>query len=312
MSQAALSKRLQTTPDSSQRRDIALQLLSATHKRQYLDEALRVLKREAITELLDSSHRDGLRQKAIYYFEHNDRDKAGMLRESITRLLVHIGHPDDLDIYLQGVETYYRQPVNDVAQNLRAVALVGLVTIDETLGLAYATKLLGEDDTSQLNCEPAMTAVDILSSRGRHLPIYQFLLLSGEAFIHQAKGEVVGKALESLGADFPLRLYQPLAEHFVALDVPIVSMGVVNYVIDNRIAALYSLLETLIENTNQYELHQFTLIMMAASRNEELTQMLYRLAKFATQKTLKHYIEAVDVSYSEERDAILGMLHKRL
>ena len=89
-------------------------------------------------------------------------NKAGMLREGITRLLVHIEHPEDADLYKLGVETYYFQPIDDVAQNLRAVALAGLAPIDLSLACIYATRYLGEPFTSVFNCEPAMTAIDVL------------------------------------------------------------------------------------------------------------------------------------------------------
>ena len=87
-----------------------------------------------------------------------------MLREVLTRLLVHIKHPDDADIYKLGVATYHLQPVDDVAQNLRAVALAGLAPIDPPLACLYAARLLGERHTSVFNCEPAMTAIDVLAA----------------------------------------------------------------------------------------------------------------------------------------------------
>ena len=115
------------------RRDSALQLLERTNSRQYLDECLRTLESSKVISTLDESHRPILREKCLYYYEDGRRDKAGILRESITRLLVHIEHPDDLDIYQLGVDTYYLQPVDDVAQNLRAVSLAGMAPIDPAL-----------------------------------------------------------------------------------------------------------------------------------------------------------------------------------
>ena len=44
------------------------------------------------------------------------------------------------------------QPVDDVAQNLRAVALAGLAPIDPPLACLYAARFLGEPYTSVFNC----------------------------------------------------------------------------------------------------------------------------------------------------------------
>ena len=122
-SQAELHLDLRSATIAEARRDIALQLLARTNSRQYLDECLRALNAEAVRATLDESHREILRDKCLGYFAESKRDKAGLLREGLTRLLVYIEHPDDADIYKLGVETYYLQPVDDVAQNLRAVAL---------------------------------------------------------------------------------------------------------------------------------------------------------------------------------------------
>ena len=159
-------------------------------------------------------------RNVLYYYEDGRRDKAGILRESITRLLVHIEHPDDLDIYQLGVDTYYLQPVDDVAQNLRAVSLAGMAPIDPGLACLYAAKYLGEPFTSVFNCEPAMTAVDALVASNQRLPIYQFLLRGGESMALSGRGELTGKALESLGEDFPLNLYAQLIDLYQAIDQP--------------------------------------------------------------------------------------------
>ena len=112
-----------------------MELLAGTNSRRYLDECLRVLKSERVRATLDESHRSVLRENCLRWHADTRRDKAGLLRESVTRLLVHIEHPEDFDIYKLGVETYYLQPVDDVAQNLRAVALAGMAPIDPVLSL---------------------------------------------------------------------------------------------------------------------------------------------------------------------------------
>ena len=110
-SQAELHHKLRSATDADERRDSALQLLARTNSRQYLDECLRALNSELVRATLDEQHRGILREKCLDFYAESKRDKAGLLREGLTRLLVHIEHPDDADIYKLGVATYYLQPV---------------------------------------------------------------------------------------------------------------------------------------------------------------------------------------------------------
>ncbi|MBN1284169.1 MAG: hypothetical protein JXB47_02095 [Anaerolineae bacterium] len=310
--QAERLKRLERAAGPAQRRDLALELLGASLRRDYVDAALLALEQNNVVEILGDAHRPVLRDKALFYFEHADKDRGGLIREKLTRRLAGIGHPGDIDIYLKGVVTYHRQPARDAAQNLRAAALVGLAGADQTLACAYAVKLLGEPDTSQLNGEPSMTAVRVLAHYSQALPLYQFVLLAGEDFIQEAKGEVVSQALESLGADFPPAVYAPLAERFAALDVPIVTSGIINHITRHRVTALYPLLRDLITETKHDDLHRYGVIMLAAARDDALTEMLYDLAKLSRPERIDGCIEAVELTpATDARAALLVALAKR-
>lgn len=311
MSQADLSRRLKQAADPAEKRDLALELLAATRSREYVDQALRALARDDVIALLGDAHRPVLRDKALYYFEHDDRDRGGLIREQITRLLMQVRHPGDVDLFCLGAETYYRQPVTDTAQNLRAAALVGLAGIDQALGCAYAVRLLGEPDTSELNGEPSLTSVKVLAVSGQVLPVYLFVLRLGQSFIANGQGEVVGKALEVLGGDLPPALYRPLAEQFADLDSPAASSGLLTAIVEARLEDLYLLLERIITATRHDTLHRFGVILMAAARDDVLTAMLYRLAKVAHNR-IENYIEAVELTSGEDRDDLLMTLERRL
>ena len=309
--QAQLYGNLKSAVAAEERRDIALHLLARTNSRQYLDECLRVLKSAAVVAALDESHRPVLRDKCFDFYNDSKRDKAGILRESLTRLLVHIEHPDDIDLYQLGVETYYLQPVDDVAQNLRAAALAGMAPIDPALACLYAARFLGEPFTSVFNCEPAMTAVDALVAANQRLPIYQFLLHSGEGMARTGRGELTGKALESLGEDFPPRLYEQLIEKYQAIDQPTASMGIINWVIDRRAEELYDRLESVIMTSKDVDLRRYGLVMMAAARDDELSERLLRLARLASRENFPLLIEALEICQHQERDMTLAQLRRR-
>ena len=309
--QAELYENLKSASSADERRDIALQLLAQTNSRQILDECLRVLTSPAVIATLDESHRPVLRDKYTGYYEDSKRDKAGILRESITRLLVHIEHPDDLDIYQLGVDTYYLQPVDDVAQNLRAVALAGMAPIDSDLACIYAARFLGEPFTSVFNSEPAMTALDVLVASHQRLPIYQFLLHSGAGMARTGRGELTGKALESLGEDFPLRLYAQLIDQYQELDQPTASMGIISWVTERRAKELYDRLESVIMTSKDVDLRRYGLVMMAASRDDELGERLSRMSRLAKLDDVPLFIEALEISQHPERDATLTRLRQR-
>ena len=310
--QAQLAQALTNADTPESTRDIALRLLARTKSRQLLDDCLRALQSASVLPLLDETHRPVLRSKCLDYFDNPQRDKAGLLRELLTRLLVHIAHPDDADIFQLGVETVHLQPVHDVAQNLRAAALAGLVPLDMPLALLHATRLLGDQHTSVFNCEPAMTALEALVSADQRLPIYAFLLREGENMARTGRGELVGKALESLGADFPTKLYSQLMTQYGELDEATASMGIINCVIDGRRDALYDPLETLILGTRHADLRRYGLVMMAAARDVDLSGRLLKMARLARIDDAPLFIDALEICQHDDRDETLDMLQNRL
>ncbi len=310
--QADFYAQLRRSVEAEERRDIALALLDRTSRRQYLDDCLRILNSEPVRATLDASHRPVLRAKYGQFHAKPQSDKAGLLRENLTRLLVHIEHPGDVDIYQLGLETYYTQPVDDVAQNLRAVALAGLAPLEPPLACLYATRFLGEPHTSVFNCEPAMTAIDVLVAADQRLPLYQFLLRDGVTMARTRRGELTGKALESLGEDFPPRFYAGLIAQYQALDQPTASMGIINWIIDGRAEALYDRLERLILESRHVDLRRYGLVMLAAARDEALGERLISMARLARQADIQLFIDALDICQHSQRDATLAALKKRL
>lgn len=306
---AAGLRRAETAADT---RDAALRLLARTNSRALLDECLRALGSPPVLATLDASNRPVLRRKCLSYFEEPRRDKAGLLREALTRLLVHIAHPSDCDIFQLGVATYHLQPVTDVAQNLRAVALAGLAAQDSPLALLYAVRFLGEEHTSVFNCEPAMTALDVLVASEQRLPIYQFLLRAGASMAQTGRGELVGKALESLGADFPTPLYAQLLAQYHEIDQATASMGIINCVIESRQATLYDQLDSLIMQTQHVDLRRYGLVMMAVARDEALNERLLRMARLARLDDVPLFIEALEICQHDSRDELMDMLRRRL
>jgi hypothetical protein len=203
--------------------------------------------------------------------------------------------------------------MGEVTQNLRAISLVGLALSDPDLAQIHATRLLSEiESTSQFSGEPAVTAINLLAQQRQTLPIYQFLLLGGIDALEAGQYEVVGKALESLGSRFPVDLYQQLTDLFLPRDRAVVSMGIITHIVENQVSTLYPLLDTILTSTRHDELHNYGVVMMAASRVTALEQQLFRLARLSTQQRLPNFIAALELVPGDEKDELLADLRRRL
>jgi hypothetical protein len=308
MSQAKLQRlRDETVPERAC--ELALELLRDHRERQIVDAVLLKLKHCTLGE----SARAVLRPKALYYLDNPHHDSGCDIRDALVRLLVDIGNPADLDVYLRGVEVHEQIRGVDVGQNLRAASLVGIGMIDVALASAYAAKLIADlADTSRFSGEPAITAMALLREQGDTLPIYQFLLMLAHIPDPQVAPEVESKALELLDADFSAALYREIAMPYVQADRVIQQVGIVGYVVSNRRAELYDLLETIVGNTHHNDLHRYAVIEMAASRHTALIDLLYRLAATCIPKRIANFIEAVELTTDPRRDETQVILKKRL
>ncbi|MBZ0295657.1 MAG: hypothetical protein K8L99_24075 [Anaerolineae bacterium] len=308
MSEATLLQKLRQADDETHVREVAINLLEASRSREAIEAALRALEHADV----DDAVRPALRAKFQAYASGKLRDSAGLVRERLVRLLAAIGHPDDLDIFVQGVNTYEAQPVTDVAQNLRAASLAGLAYIDSDLAGVYATKLLSElETTSAFNGEPAMTAINVLSRQGKILPIYQYVLLAGLDAVEAVQYEVLGKAVESLGASFPANLYGELVDLFAPRDRALINMGLITHIVEQRLEALYPALENMITRTRYDELHHFGVVMLAASRDEALITILYRLAQVSPPPRADNFVEALELVPGQKAESIIEFLKSR-
>ena len=311
-SQKVLRAALDDAATPQARLQAALDLLAVTESRSHIDAVLLTLESQALVEHLSDAHRDIIREKCWFYYNAPPaKDKAAIIREKLTRLLVHINNPEDRDLYLRGVLTYYRQPVDDVAQNLRAAALAGLATCDRELACLYATRLLGEPDSSVFNCEPSITAIEVLTQFDQTLPVYQFILRSGVDFAPR-RGEAVARAFEALPDDFPPELLIDAAEIFIEIDASVILTGIIDVLVKREDDALHELIERIIDSTADDDLHGYGTIMMATSHKPMLIASLYQMARLSPRERIHNFIRAIELTQHSDRDDTLALLEKRL
>ena len=122
---------------------------------------------------------------------------------------------------------------------------------------------------------------------------------------------MTGKALESLVDDFPLPLYVDLIELYQAIEQPTATMGIINWIINGRVEALYERLEAVILSTRDADLRRYGLVMMAAARDDELGVRLLQLAYVSRTDDLPLFIEAVELCHLPARDEALAALRRR-
>ena len=306
-------ERLKRETDPERACELALELLHDHRERQYVDVALLKLKNCTLGE----SARDVLRPKTLFYLDTPERDSGCSIREALIRLLIEIGNPADLDLYLRGVEVHEQLLGVDVGQTLRAASLVGIAMIDPQLGSAYAVKLLADlADTSRFSGEPAITAMRLLHEQENTHPIYLYLLLLAHVLAPpfpdvKVAPEVESKALELLDPDFPAPLYHELAQSYIQSDRAIPQVGIVSYVAVNRRGDLSDLLETMLQSTRHDDLYRYAVIEIAASRFRPLVDLLYSLATTCPTKRIPGLIDALNLTSDPRRDETLAALRKR-
>jgi hypothetical protein len=286
----------------------ALALLGST-KRSDVEQALGLLSRAA-DELRDE-HRPALRRK---YIELADgppaNDKAGNLRESLTRLLARIANPTDADLFIRSASTYYPQPVEDVAQNLRAAGLVGLAEVNRELACTYAAALLGEPDTSRFNGEPSLMAVAVLARFDQPLVLLHFARTM--AYCYDARqGEALAKAFESLPDDLPTALLIQAARPYLLRHYAVPCTGIINVFVKRDDDALHDLLEQTMPKLHDIDLHRYAAIMLATARKPALVERLVRLAGLCPVEQAANYSEALELTEHPRRAELLALLHKR-
>lgn len=257
-------------PDAS--RAIALDILARRRERALIDAALAALTIAPPGE----ADRPILRALMTELLDHKQRDQGCHIREALTRFLLDIDNPADLDLYLRAVDVHEQLFGVDVGQKLRAAALTGIARIDPRLGIYHAIRLLQDlPDTSRFSGEPAVTAVRVLALADQRAAIYHLLLSTGQTLV----AEVAAAALESLGDDFPPDLYREITQPYLDADRAVPLSGVIAHIVSTRAAALYDLLLTIIERTADGHLYRYALIEMAASRDPDLMASLHALAR---------------------------------
>lgn len=128
-------------------------------------------------------------------------DTGAMLRTAIMRTLRRHARGENVPLLERALKTYEHLPPlgTEVAESLRAAALITMNEVDQALASFHAVRLLFEP--AALSGEPALTAVKVLASQEQQLPLYQYVSTADPAMTPEINGE----CLRSLvGAPLPV------------------------------------------------------------------------------------------------------------
>lgn len=240
---------------------------------------------EAALQLLadadDARIRGALTAKYTEVEKHGDA--GALFRTAILRALRSHATSDEAPLLERAATTYERLPPRgtEVAESLRATALIALNEVDQPLASFHAVRLLFEPASP--SGEPALTAAKVLASQEEQLPIYQYLLMTDPA----AAPEVSGECLRSL-VGVPQPVLHDLAGRFRECQDEIVLLGLFDLLLTQ--AGFNEYILSFLAETRLDAVFQWLVTTIVAARREDLLAGLERLRESEQDRTRRNIL----------------------
>lgn len=259
-----------------------------------------------------------LRLYAFYDADWLRRDPGGQLRSAILKALRHTATRDDLPLLERAATTYEFMPPgrSECAEAIRAAAVVTMNEVDDELASYHCARLLAEarlrpavdEVTRPQSGEPAATAIRVLASQSRLLPLYSYVLQPEGSY-----AEVVSEALRCL-IGLPESLLPPLVERLRETDDEIVLLGLFDLILGHEASATFAdFVGDFLRTTRQYDVYRYLVAAIVASRSKELlTQLLLAAEETHDRHKVEALIELLAVRQGDRRiDQLLHELQTR-
>jgi hypothetical protein len=241
---------------------------------------------EASLEILAEADDPRVREALVakYAEGENQGDRGAMLRTALMRALRRHATMDDLPLIERAARTYeHLPPLNtEVAESLRAVALLTMNEVDQALASFHAVRLLSEP--AALSGEPALTAVKLLAGHGQLLPLYHYALTTDP----QQAPEVTAECLRNLtGA--PLPVVHELAERYRECQDELVLLGLFDLLLPSPEFSDYVL--AFLRETRLDAVFQWLVTTLVAARREDLLPALRQMADTEPDRTRRNILK---------------------
>lgn len=259
-----LLRRLSALADEpAEQAEYARHLLESERDKQVVVEALRVLQ-----DFPDEANRPLLLQAYAYYGESGSKRDPGMyLRMAILRALRPVARQADMALVEQAALTYEAMPSRHDAEGaeLRALALSIMNDLDEAKAAYFAVKLLVDKVNSEMSGEPALTAAKILAAQDQPLPLYEYLVSSGDK-----SPEVAAACLRGL-AGLPETLLEKLVKLFRLSSSEVILLGLFDLLLAHPKGESFSGVFTdFLATTTSFDLYRYVTLALVTSGKAQL------------------------------------------
>ena len=196
-------------------------------------------------------------------------DGGAHLRTALLQALRPVARAEDVAVFEGAVLIVEIGYGKDVAQNLRAAALVGISSLDEPRAAWYAARLLDDrTNTSEVTGQPALTAVQLLAAIGRPELLYLEAMRGG------GHPEVRAESVRQL-TGLPPQLLKQLAESVLGSGDEARMIGFIDLALAHEsLAAVLPELRTWMAATDKLDVYGFLVSAAVASRRDEALQLL--------------------------------------
>jgi hypothetical protein len=250
------------------------QPLSAAKARDLVRKAALADVLEAALDALRDAGETGLRELVLERYKQLAAnpvrlDGGAHLRTVLLQALRPIARAEDVAVFEEAVLVVEIGYGKDVAQNLRAAALLGISSLDEPLAAWYAARLLDDrTNVSEVTGQPALTAVQLLAAIGRPELLYLETLRGG------GHPEVRAECARQL-TGLPPHLLRELAASVLASGDEARVIGFIDLALAHEaLAEVLPDLRAWMAATDKLDVYGFFVSAAVASRRDEALQLL--------------------------------------
>ncbi len=286
---------------------LALELATSEKRLDILLPALKILAAQP-----EQEYRSVLIERYGYFDADGvKRDQGCHTRSTILDALRPIALQDDVGLLERAALTYEFLPPHrsEVAAGLRAAGLMCLFEIDHELATWHAVRLLQDPYTAPMSGEPALTAVRVLASCGKVLPLYQLACQAGDHI-----PDVVAECLRNL-TQLPPPLLPSLVERHLASEDGIVLVGLFDLLLVHESWEEHrATIRDFLGATRSADLFHYLVMAIIASRKPQLIDDLVRMAAVECSppkmQSLVHGFELIEAEPGIQ--ALLEKLRRRM